>query len=134
MLRTSRPSRSALVLLTFVACGCLSSSAEGPQNRLLAAAEHSHLDSAALKPWHLKIDVTLYGENGKDPISGTIERWNADNGNRTIFTFGDAKRIVLNDRGRYYSAHSGPEVPALADGVLAAMLNPGPSSHQVETS
>ncbi len=134
MPRASRAARTALVLLALVVCGCLCSSAERPQDRLLAAAEHSHLDSPALKPWHLKLDVTLYDENGKNPISGTIERWNADNGNRTVFTFGDAKRIVLNDGDKYYAAHSGPEVPALADGVLEAVLSPGPSSHEVEAS
>lgn len=133
--RLSGPAlRTALVSLALLGCASLSLHAENPQDRLLAAAEHARLNSAGLQPWHLKLDVTLYNDKGKDPLTGTIERWDADTGDRTVFTFGDAKRVVLHDGGRSYTTHSGPEVPALADGVLEAVLNPGPSSHEVETS
>ena len=124
----------ALTVLTLAFQISLTSYAQKPQDRLLTAAAHAELDSAGLKPWHLKLDVTLYDLHGNNPVSGTIEHWDADNGNRTVFTFGDAKRVVLNNSDKYYVGHSGPEVPALADGVLDAVLRPGPSSHDVETS
>lgn len=134
MLRMPRRARIALIALAVASCGYIKSNAEHPQDRLLVAAERAQLDSAALKPWHLKIDATLYGEDGKNPISGTIERWNADNGNRTVFTFGDATRTVLNDGDQHYVSHSGPEVPAVADSVLDAVLRPGPSEHDIQSS
>jgi protein TonB len=132
--RTFRSTAIALTVLALTSCSCLTSYAEKPQDRLLTAAAHAELDSAGLKPWHLKLDVTLYDLHGNNPVTGTIERWDADNGNRTVFTFGDAKRVVLNDRDKHYVTHSGPEVPALADAVLDAVLKPGPSSHDVETA
>jgi TonB family protein len=132
--RSGAAIRIALISVGLISCGRSILHAQRPQDRLLAAAEHSRLDSPGLKPWHLKLDVTLYDENGKNPIAGTIERWNAGNGSRTIFTFGDAKRTVLNDGDKFYAAHTGLEVPALADGVLEAILNPGPSNHEVESS
>ena len=133
-LPTLRSITIALTALTLAFQISLTSYAQKPQDRLLTAAAHAELDSAGLKPWHLKLDVTLYDLHGNNPVSGTIEHWDADNGNRTVFTFGDAKRVVLNNSDKYYVGHSGPEVPALADGVLDAVLRPGPSSHDVETA
>ena len=113
---------------------CRTLTAESPRDRILAAATSSSLDGPGLKPWHLKLNVTLYDDDGKNPISGTIERWNADNGSRTVFTFGDATRTILNDGDNHYASHTGPEVPALADGVLEEILSPGPSDQDVQTS
>lgn len=123
-----------LSVLALASCVCLASSAETPRDRLLTASTHSQLDAPGLKPWHLKLDVTLYDLHGNNPVTGTIELWNADNGNRTVFTFGDAKRVVLNDGDKHYVTHSGPEVPAFADGVLDAVLRPGPSEEDLKAS
>lgn len=132
--RVLRSPALSLTVLILTSCSCLTAPAQKPQDRLLTAAAHAELHSAGLKPWHLKLDVTLYDLHGNNPVTGTIERWDADNGNRTIFTFGDTKRVVLNDGDKHYDAHIGPEVPALADGVLDAVLRPGPSSNEVETA
>jgi protein TonB len=133
-LQSFRITAFALTVLTLVSYSCLASFGQKPQDRLLTAATHARLDAHGLKPWHLKLDVALYDSKGNNPVAGTIDRWNADNGNRTTFTFGDATRTVLNNGDKFYLSHSGPEVPAMADGVLDAVLRPGPSSHDMETS
>ena len=134
LLQTARHATFALAVLTLTSFSCLASQAENSADRLLTAATLAQLDAPSLKPWHLKLDVTLYDSNGNNPVAGTIERWNADNGNRTIFTFGDATPTVLNDGDKFYVSHSGHEVPALADSVLDAILRPGPSQQDIKAS
>jgi TonB family protein len=121
-------------LLASLCLVALALSAEHPKDRLLTAATHAQLDAPNLLPWHLKLDVTLYDLQGNNPVAGTIERWSSNNGNRTVFTFGDAKRIILNDGDQHYVSDSGPVVPALADSVLDEVLRPGPSDNDVENS
>ncbi len=133
LLQNFRGTAIALTVLILTSCSCVTSYGEKPQDRLLAAATHSQLDAPGLKPWHLKLDVTLYDSNGKNPVVGTIERWNAENGDRTTFTFGDATRTVLNDGDKFYASHSGT-VPSLADSVLDAVLRPGPSQRDIQSS
>lgn len=134
MLPTFRSTAIALTALTLASCSFLTSSAEKPEDRLLAAAAHAQLDAPGLPPWHLKLDVTVYDSRGDNPISGTIERWNSAHGDRTVYTFGDAKRALLNDGDQHYTSHSGPEVPALVDGVLETVLRPGPSESEIKGS
>jgi TonB family protein len=134
LLQSFRGTALALAAFVLTSCGYVASHAEKPQDRLLTAATHSQLDAPGLKPWHLKLDVTLYDSDGSNPVAGTIERWNAPNGNRTVFTFGDETRTILNDGDKFYASHSGPEVPILADSVLEAIMRPGPSEHDIQTS
>lgn len=124
---------SALAGCTLL-CSVVPLSAESPKDRLVTAATHAQLDAPGLQPWHLKLEVTLYDLHGNNPVTGTIERWNADNGNRTVFTFGDSTRTTLNDGDAYYVSHSGPTVPSLADSVLDEVLRPGPSDQEITTS
>lgn len=133
LLPTFRRATIALTVLALTSCSYLTSFAEKPQDRLLAAATHAQLDVPGLKPWHLKLDVTLYDSNGSNPVAGTIEHWNADNGNRTVFTFGDATRTILNDGDKFYASHTG-SVPSLADSVFDAVLRPGPTQHDIQSS
>src|ERR1700761_3213470 len=106
-LQTFRNTAIAWTVLILTSCSCLTSYGERPQDRLLAAATRSQLDEPGLKPWHLRLDVTLYDSNGSNPVVGTIERWTAENGNRTTLTFGDATSTVLNDGDKFYTSHSG---------------------------
>lgn len=133
-LQTARHAIFTLAVLTLTSFSCLASHAENPRDRLLMAATQAQLDAPSLKPWHLKLDVTVYDSNGANPVVGTIERWNAGNGNRTTFTFGDATRTVLNEGDKFYLSHSGPEVPALADSALDSVLRPGPAEHDIQGS
>ncbi len=55
----------------------------------------STLDGAVVRPWHWKMDVTLYDADGKNPQDGSIEAWYADGNMRTSMTLGTDHLTVL---------------------------------------
>lgn len=103
-----------------------------PAERLLSAISSSSLDTPGLKPWHLKLDVTVYDDVGSHPTSGTIERWQSSDADRTVYTFGDATVTHLNANGKSYTMHNGGQIPALADAVLDETLHPGPAESNLQ--
>lgn len=105
---------------------------ESPHDRITQAASNSSLLSSDLKPWHLKLDATFYDSNGKNPYTGTIEAWHSGEDDRTVITVGSASRTTLHAGGRMYAAQSGPDLPALADDLLHSVLDPGPSSADID--
>jgi hypothetical protein len=105
-----------------------------PHDRLAAASQASSLSDNDLKPWHLRLEVTLYDTAGKNPQPGIIETWHSGKQARTVYTFGAAKRTLLGSDDDSYQSTEGPEVPALADYVLAEFLDPGPSLKDIEVS
>jgi TonB family protein len=98
-----------------------------PHDRLIAAAQHSLLDDADLKPWHLKLDATVFDAEGKNPVVGTVETWHSGKNVKTIYLFGDSSRTILRDPDDAYESTGGSSTPALADAILDASLDPGPS-------
>jgi TonB family protein len=103
-----------------------------PYDRLVSAAQHSLLDDPELKPWHLKVDVTLIDQDGRNPVVGTVETWHSGKNNKTTYNFGESSRTVLRNGGDAYESSSGPDTPALADALLEAAVNPGPSSSDID--
>ena len=93
---------------------------------MVAATNLSTLSLSSLKPWHLKLEVTVFDEHGEDPSPGTIEVWHDGHNQRTVFTFGTSTRTLINNDTGFYAAHTGPQIPALSESVLAEVLHPGP--------
>jgi TonB family protein len=105
-----------------------------PHDRLVAAAQHSSLNDPDLKPWHLKLDVTVFDAKGLNPIAGTVETWHSGKNSKTVYTFGDSSRTILHNPDDTYEAHSGPDTPAIVDAVLEGFLDPGPSLEDIDAS
>jgi len=103
-----------------------------PHDRLVNAAQRALLDDPDLKPWHLKLDVKVFDVNGSNPTAGTVEAWHSGKLYKTIYTFGESTRTSLHNIDGSYESHSGPETPALADAILDAFLDPGPSLQDFE--
>jgi hypothetical protein len=81
----------------------LTAAAETPAEigaRLKSAAERDSLANVESRPWHLKLDVTLYDEEGKNPQSGTIEVWRSGENRRIVYEFGDKRYTRLELAGK----------------------------------
>lgn len=99
---------------------------ESPHDRLVAATNLSTLSRSSLSPWHLKLQVTIFNDHGEDPSPGTIEVWHDAHDQRTVFTFGDSTRQLINNDKGLFASHAGAQIPALAVNVLDEILHPGP--------
>jgi TonB family protein len=102
--------------------------------RIRAAATQSSLESVSQKPWHLKLDVTVYDETGKNPRQGTAEVWHADGDERRVETFGDSSRTFLRHEGKSYVKSAGPELPFFFDEAVKQTLHSGPTDRDLEGS
>ena len=101
---------SLSVLLFGVACyGQQPVSEAVVSARLEAASKLNSLTSAGTVPWHLRLAVQLYADDGKPADQGTIEEWWFDaKHSRVVYTMPGFNTILLqNDAGRFHSAGSG---------------------------
>lgn len=118
----------SLAAATFPGCAAGAQDApakQSPRDRLLAAADRMSLEDMKARPWHLKIEATVYDDKGQNPQTGTIERWSNGDDQRTIFLFGDAKRTELHSGGKYYGNSTGV-MPYFADTVFDRLMHAGP--------
>ena len=99
---------------------------DSPASRLEAASALTSLDGIEQKPWHLKLDVTVFDDKGKNPSEGTIEVWHAGEDERTVYTFGDASSTTLKHDGKTFVSATGPTVPFEAEQMLPQIVHPGP--------
>jgi hypothetical protein len=62
-------------------------SSADPQSLLLQASQLNGLTGSDLKPWHMKVSFTLFGENGEAADTGAIEEfWAGAKKYKTIYT------------------------------------------------
>jgi TonB family protein len=97
-----------------------------PASRLDAASALTSLDGIAQPAWHLKLDVTVFGDKGKNPSEGTIEVWHSGADERTVSVFGGASGTTMKHDGKSYYKLSGPSLPFEAEEVLQQVVHPGP--------
>lgn len=102
-----------------------------PGARLESATAQSTLNSPDLKPWHLKLDVTVFDDAGNNPNLGTIEVWQSGADSRTVYTFGSSSSTQLSHDAKLYRTSTGPEVPYRASEVLRQFLHPGPDPNEI---
>jgi TonB family protein len=103
-------------------------------DRLTAASELSSLQSPDLKPWHMKLNVTVFDDDGKHPQSGTIEVWKSGTSSRSVSTFGDSVSTLLRVGSKNYRSSPGPEIPYRATEVLQHVLHTGPTREEILAS
>jgi TonB family protein len=105
---------------------------EAPNARLQRVRSMYSLDEMHEKPWHLKMDVTAFTDQGQNPQPGTVEIWSAGKNRRIIFDFGAAKLTRLITDGDYYRSTTDKEVPFRAIEVLDRVLSAGPSPEDLQ--
>jgi len=101
-----------------------------PRERIDAVNQSFQLEDLTSRPWHLKLDVTIFDSKGKNPQQGTIEVWRSGNDRRTSFVFGDAFYSDVESGGKRYQGGKG-DVPYFAHIILSHMLHPGPSPNDL---
>ncbi|MGA7157054.1 MAG: energy transducer TonB [Acidobacteriaceae bacterium] len=119
-----------MVAGVFAVCAAVGQGAD-TSARVAAAARRNSLNLVEQRPWHLKLDVTVFDAEGKHPSEGTIEVWRSGADQRVLTTFGDSSRFTTRHNGEFYMRSSGPEVPVEADLVLQQVLDPGPGPSDI---
>jgi hypothetical protein len=118
-----------VAVVCFVVLGSIAGAqVDGPASRLESASALTSLDDVDQKPWHLKLDVTVFGEKGKNPSEGTIEVWHAGPDQRTVYT----SSTTLKHDGKTYYSKAGPSLPFEANEALQEVLHPGPRAIEIE--
>jgi TonB family protein len=75
---------------------------EALAKRLHDAAEMSSIDDPALKPWHLKLDVQLYDDQGNPSEKGTIEEWWTSEKDKRVYTMPSYATTEIRDGKTLY--------------------------------
>jgi TonB family protein len=118
---------SCIVVICGLAAGVTAGAqVESPESRLEAASALTSLVGIDQPAWHLKLDVTVFGDKGKNPNEGTIEVWHAGTDEKVVYVFGDVSNVKLKRDGKTYYAKAGLSAPFEADEVLQQVLHPGP--------
>jgi TonB family protein len=103
---------------------------QSPRDRIDAVNGSFQLEDLTSRPWHLKLDVTVFDAKGKNPQEGTIEVWRSGDDRRTSFNFAESSSSELESGGKLYESGTG-SVPYFASVVLQHVLHPGPSPEEV---
>jgi TonB family protein len=97
---------------------------QSPQERIDAVTQAMSLEDVT-RPWHLKVEVTVFDSKGQNPKDGTIEVWRSGDDRKTVYTFGSATSTDLKSGGKFYESGNG-EIPYYAGVVLSHILHAGP--------
>jgi hypothetical protein len=126
------PSHTRRLVLYLVALSIsLPSAAQDLAARLQRATAQTDLSSITDKPWYLKLDVTTFDEQGKNPQTGTIEVKNMGSDVHTSFTFGTARHSELRTGTARYELVTGM-IPYFAEVVLARVIHMGPQPDELK--
>lgn len=93
--------------------------------RLQSAQQHSSLDDAALKPWHLKLSVHLFDSKGSPAGDGTIEEWWISPGHdRREYDTPVFKSTEIRDGDKEYRTRDVGSPPYLLSLLLEQVVDP----------
>jgi TonB family protein len=85
------------------------------------------------RPWHMKLDVTVFDDAGKKPNTGTIEVFKQSKLSREVFTFGASVSTRIDDGTGIYWSSVGDPVPYRATEILEQVLHPGPTADDLNS-
>ena len=88
-------------------------------------AAHNTLDSLGTTPWHLKLDVQLFGPKDVLTEQGTIEEWWSDADNwRITYTEPSFTGTSLQIEGKFYRTTSPGVEASIYDDILDQVVHP----------
>lgn len=124
-------SRTIVLSWTIALLSCTHSvHAAGPASatlaaRLQSAEEHSSLDDAALRPWHLKLAVHLFDPQGTPSGDGTIEEWWSSPGHdRREYNTPTYKATEIRDGDKQYRTKDAGSPPYELSLLLEQVVDP----------
>jgi hypothetical protein len=115
-----------LLLLCNGVANAQSKPASSTSDKLKAAIEVTSLQAPGIRPWHWKMDVTLYDADGKNPKSGSFEAWYADGKMRSLLTLDGAQLTTLRLGDQLYRSDGDVEKFVPLEIVFMQALNPIP--------
>ncbi|MBB5344883.1 energy transducer TonB [Tunturibacter empetritectus] len=128
------------VIQTFALCLILVSAARADDHaplteRLHQAEASSSLDTAGIRQWHLKLDVQLLGEQGKQTEQGTIEEWwTTPTSFQVAYTFPSYTATEIRSEKGLSRTQSSSSPPSLLKLLLNQVVHPMPSAEEMEDS
>ena len=96
------------------------------RDRLQAAAELTSLEGSDLKPWHWKIDLTVFDVEGKNPKTGNLEMWFGNGNMRSIASLGSTEIRTLRIGDKLYRTAGNEKDLAIITFVQMQLLQPVP--------
>ena len=105
---------------------------ESVASRLLAARDHSSLESIYKRPWYMKVQVNLPEKNSRPDSVGTIERWQDGEKSKTVYSLGASKFTQLDLEDKHYQLQEGDLIPDSVQDGFQDILHPGPSAKALE--
>jgi TonB family protein len=125
---------------TFALCLILFSAARADDHaalteRLHQAEASGSLDTEGLKPWHLKLDVQLFGEQGKQTEQGTIEEWwTSPTSFQLTFKFPSYTATEVRSEKGLTRTKASSSPPFLLGLLLNQVVHPMPSNEDIDNS
>jgi TonB family protein len=95
-------------------------------DKLRIALDNNSLQSPGIRPWHWKMDVTLYDADGKNPKPGSIEAWYAEGKMRSVLTLDGVQLTTLRLGDQLYRSEGDAEKFVPLEIVFMQALNPIP--------
>lgn len=102
--------------------------------RIQAATALSSLNTVDAKPWHMKIALKVFDDQGKNPQDGSVEIWRSAGDQREFYSFGSATLTTLLHDGKRYSVENAGGVPYEAEELVGEVLHPGPEPDDLSGS
>jgi hypothetical protein len=101
-----RPAAIAVLLSALVLprCAAAADKSDELRMRLKAASELSALDAPGLQPWHWKIDLAIFDQDGKNPKNGELEMWSSGRNMLVRYSIGAEQLTVLRVSENLYTA------------------------------
>ena len=90
-------------------------------------ASRSTLYSPSLKPWHLKLEYTLYDDDGTHPVPGVLEEWwAAPDQDRITYTSGAFSGTQLRTPDGVFRTAGMPAAPYALEELHNGVVDPVP--------
>jgi Gram-negative bacterial TonB protein C-terminal len=95
-------------------------------DRLKSAADLTALDGSGLRPWHWKLDVTVFDKDGKNPKAGSLEIWFSGGNLRTVASLGSKQITSLRIGSNLYRTSGDEKDLAAVRLIEMQVLHPIP--------
>jgi len=123
----------AWVLMVLASWNCAAEDQAVLQQRMHRTAEVTSLDAEGMRPWHLKLAVETFGEDGKSKGRGAIEEWWASPTlNRVVFTVPAYAGTQLRNGDGFYRSTSADPGDWMAETLLRQVVHPMPTPTELE--
>jgi len=130
--------RTTLFVLSLLTLSChafaRANDSPSPRERLDKATAESTLDDLTSRPWHAKVNVTMFDDKGKHPVEATVEYWKSGDESLRVITEGANTETVLRHDGHVYRIHTGDAISTVAATAFQAILHPGPLPFDLQGS